>query len=157
MSFTQASFTSFQQNSYIIAKKLRRKVLSLIKTDTINAIGGESYLYSYNSNYYTNSQGCYNDAKFNKTKCVHLIDYNEYKFNILPIDTVINLSKLNVNIMKQLNLSVSNRLIIINCHHKDYWKKIKLLDNYKLINRYKFIDYTLKFFVTLWLFEKERH
>jgi len=57
------SFTSFQQNSYIIAKKLRRKVLSLIKTDTINAIGGESYLYSINSIYYTNSQSCYNDAQ----------------------------------------------------------------------------------------------
>jgi len=146
------SYNSFQQNSYAISKRLRRKVLSLIKTDSINAIGGESYLYSDNSNYYTNSESCYNDAKYNKTKYIYHIDYNEYKFNILPIDTVINLSSLNVNIMKQINLSVSNRLIIINCHHKDFWKKIKLLDNYKLINRSKFIDYKLKFFVTVNVF-----
>ena len=51
--------------------------------------------------------------------------------------------------MKQLNNSSSNRLIIINCHHHDFWKKIKLLSNYKLIIRKKFVDYDSKYFITV--------
>lgn len=146
------SYSSFQQNNYIISKRLHKKVASLIKTDTINAIGGESYLYSDNSIYYTNSLSCYNDAKYNNRKNSVVVNYNNYKFNILPFDTIINLSNLHVNIMTQLNVSPSNRLIIINCHHLDFWKKIKLLNNYKLIRRYKYIDYNLRYYVTVNLF-----
>ena len=146
------SYTSFQQNNYFISKRLHKKVSSLIKTNSINAIGGESYLYSDNSTYHTNSQSCYNDAKYNNCKNSAIVNYNNYKFNLLPIDTVVNLSKLHINVMSQLNISMSNRLIIINCHHIDFWKKIKLLDNYKLIKRYKYIDNNLRYFVTINLF-----
>ena len=54
--------------------------------------------------------------------------------------------------MKQINNSSSNRLIIINCHHQDFWKKIKLLTNYKLIIRKKFIDYRSNYFITVNVF-----
>lgn len=146
------SYTSFQQNNYIIAKRLHKKVSSYIKSNSINAIGGESYLYSTNSYYHTNSNSGHEDAKYNKCKNSIVINYNNYKFNLLPIDTVINLSKLHINVMTQINMSSSNRVIIINCHHKDFWKKIKLLDNYKLIKRHKYIDYKLRHFVTVNLF-----
>lgn len=63
-----------------------------------------------------------------------------------------NVSKLNTNIVDQINKSCSNTFIIINCHHKDFWNKIKCLYNYKLIKRKRFIDYKSGYFVTVNIF-----
>ena len=41
--------------------------------------------------------------------------------------------------MKVINNSNFKEIIIINCHHNDFWKKINLLSSYKLISRKKFI------------------
>ena len=145
------SFGSFQQNNKNLGNKIRKFVALNIKTETINSIGGESYLYDIKKTgkFYTNSRCIYQDSIYNEHKNSYCVDYNKDIINILPIDTVINLAKLNFNIMKQLNNSSSNRLIIINCHHQDFWKKIKLLSNYKLIIRRKFIDYDSKYFITV--------
>jgi hypothetical protein len=148
------SFDSFQQNNSTLGKYIRFYVLTNIRTTMINAIGGESYLYSIDksSKFYTNSKSIHQDSLYNQYNDANFIDYNIDKINILPFDTVINLTRLNINIMKQINNSSSNRLIIINCHHQDFWKKIKLLTNYKLIIRKKFIDYRSNYFITVNVF-----
>jgi hypothetical protein len=144
------SYNSFQQNNFTLGKKIRQFVINNIKSSLINAIGGESYLYgNLKSLFYTNSHSIYNDAKYNQYKNIKIIDYNKDKISLKSFDTVINLSKLNINLIEQINNSISNRLIIINCHHLDFWKKIKLLENYKLIKREKFIEYKSKYFVTV--------
>ena len=53
---------------------------------------------------------------------------------------IINLSKLVVNLLKIINVSNVKLLIIISCHHDDFWKKIKYLSNYKLISRKQIIN-----------------
>jgi len=146
------SYSSFQQNNYILSKYIRRYVLQNIKTDEINAIGGESYLYMKKCRLYTNSESIIDDAGYNCYKDNKLIDYNSDTIDLLSSDTVINLSKLNVNLIKQINESSSNRLIIINCHHDDFWKKSKKLTNYKLIKRKKFIDDKRGYFITVNIF-----
>ena len=152
------SFGSFQQNNRSLGKSIRKYIDIYLGTGAINALGGESYLYSsnLNTNFYTNSRSSLRDYEYNQYKFGNLIDYNRDKINLLPLDTIINLSKLNINILKQLNqINLSyhklsyHKLIIINCHHKDFWKKIKFLSNYKLIVRKKFIDHSLKYFITV--------
>lgn len=148
------SYNSFQQTNYKIGKYIRKFVKMNISTNKINTIGGESYLYSLNHNtlFYTNSKSVLNDYNYNNYNNGHIIDYNNDCINLNPIDTVINLSKLNINLINQINNCSSNKLIIINCHNKDFWKKQKLLSNYKLIIRKKFIDYKLKYFITVNIF-----
>ena len=145
------SFDSFQQNNKRIGERIRKYVSLQIRSKTINTIGGESYLYDITKNgkFYSNSKSIHQDSLYNQYNDANFIDYNIDKINILPFDTVINLTRLNINIMKQINNSSSNRLIIINCHHQDFWKKIKLLTNYKLIIRKKFIDYKSNYFITV--------
>jgi len=149
------SFGSFQQNNLFLSKLVRKFVKNQIQTKSINAIGGESYLYDNTTKtcmFYTNSESIIEDAIYNNYKNVNLIDYNIDEINLLPHDTVVNLSKLNLNIIKQINNSCSNRIIIINCHHNDFWKKTKFLSNYKMISREKFIDYKSKYFITVNVF-----
>tara|TARA_B110000879_G_C11164958_1_gene510743 strand:- start:1648 stop:2781 length:1134 start_codon:yes stop_codon:yes gene_type:complete len=143
------SFKSFQQRNGKLGKKIHRIVANMITTDSINAIGGESYLYSTDSLFYTNSIHCYNDCIFNGNKNCQNIDYNKAKIKLNMVDTVVNMSKLNLNIVKQINNSASNRIIIINCHHKDFWKKMKYFTNYKIVRREKLIDHITGFFVTV--------
>jgi hypothetical protein len=145
------SFDSFQQNNLKLSKLIRKFIKEHIKTDSIQAFGGESYLYSDNkkeTKCYSNSQSIYNDMKYNGYKNINLIDYNKNDIIITNNDIVLNLSKLNQNLMKQINKSYANRIIIINCHHKDFWKKIKLLTNFKLMKRQKYIDYKSNYFIT---------
>jgi hypothetical protein len=148
------SFDSFQQNNKRIGERIRKYVSLQIRSKTINSIGGESYLYDITKNgkFYSNSKSIHQDSLYNQYNDANFIDYNIDKINILSFDTVINLTRLNINIMKQINNSSSNRLIIINCHHQDFWKKIKLLTNYKLIIRKKFIDYRSNYFITVNVF-----
>jgi len=145
------SFASFQQNNLKLSKLIRKFVKDNIKTNSIQAFGGESYLYSDNTKdslCYSNSQSILSDIKYNGYKNIKKVDYNKEKFFFTNNDIVLNLSKLNQNLIKQINNSCVNRIIIINCHHKDFWNKIKLLTNFKLMKREKYIDYKLNFFIT---------
>lgn len=152
------SFGSFQQNNLFLSKMIRKFVSNQLKTTEINAIGGEAYLYGLQSKcrFYTNSKSIYEDAKFNGYLDSYYIDYNgKSEIDIMVLnecDTVVNLSRLNSNVLKQINNSSSNRVIIINCHHEDFWKKTKLLSNFKLITREKFIDMKSKYFITVNVF-----
>ena len=151
------SYNSFQQNHRILGSYIRKFVKLSINSNTINAIGGESYLYTSNINckFYTNSLDIFKDSLYNNYTNSHIIDYNNDNIVLNSVDTVINLSRLNLNLMKQINMSSSNKLIIINCHHKDFWKKIKNLSNFKLITRKKFIDYKIKYFITVNIFTRK--
>jgi len=152
------SFPSFQQNNLRLSRQIRKYVSQLITTQGINSIGGESYLYDITKegNFYTNSSSIIKDAKYNGyTKC-HLIDYNKDNLILSHLDTVINLSKLNKNLLLHINKSISNRIIIINCHHQDFWKKSVLLTNYKLSSRKQFTDFTSGYFITVSIFLRKK-
>lgn len=128
---------------------------------TIVCIGGESYLFGMSNNFnkiihYTNSEHIYNDVNINnniykKNIENNLINYNNYKYikngNIL----IINLAKLNLNILKQCNNRYFKYIIIINCHHIEFWNRIKILNNYKILNRKQFI--VTNYFVTVSILE----
>lgn len=144
------SYNSFQQNNLKLSKQIRKYIKKQIKTNKVQCFGGESYLYTdeKDSICYSNSQSIYEDMKYNGYSNIKLVDYNKDKFEFNYDDIILNLSKLNQNLMKQINECKSNRIIIINCHHKDFWKKTKLLNNFKLTKREKYIDYDSKYFIT---------
>lgn len=152
------SFPSFQQNNLILSKQIRKYVSQSITTQGINSIGGESYLYDITNdgNFYTNASSIIKDAKYNGYSNCHLLDYNKDNIFLSHLDTVINLSKLNKNLLLQINKSISNRLIIINCHHQDFWKKSVLLTNYKLFSRKQFTDFTSGYFITVSIFLRKK-
>ena len=150
------SSTSFQQNNIKLANKIRLFVINNINSSKdLLCIGGESYMYSLilNSNisyHYTNSKSIYDDCNKNNNKIINnLVDYN--KIINLPNTNycIINLSTLNKNLLLELNKNIYSKIIIISCHHDDFWKKIQYLSNYKIINRKKFICDTLKYFITV--------
>tara|TARA_B110000037_G_C16993561_1_gene454140 strand:- start:325 stop:981 length:657 start_codon:yes stop_codon:yes gene_type:complete len=147
---------SFQQNNKILKKKIRCYVNEIIKNKkNITCIGGESYLYAIinniNYNFYTNSVLLLNEAEINNkiyklNNDLHIIDYNKMT-NIKIYDIIlINLSKLNKNLIKIINNYKNKLLIIISCKHKDFWKKIKYLTNYKIISRKYFV---CQYFITI--------
>lgn len=140
----------------LIEKNSFNKYLS-----TIVCIGGESYLFGISNNFnyittYTNSLSIYNDVKLNnniyKTNLDnYYINYNTF-VDIKNSDLIIiNLAKLHINLLKQINTRYYKYIIIINCHHDDFWKKIKLLSNFKIISRKQFI--VTNYFVTVSLFQ----
>jgi hypothetical protein len=140
---------SFIQN-YKISKELRLDVKLELDCNNIVSIGGESYLFGLtneNITYiinYTNSKYIFDDAIlnnkiYNKYLQNYLIDYNIYtKFKNAGI-LIINLAKLNINLLNNINKRYYKKIIIINCHHDEFWKRIKLLTNYKLITRKQYI------------------
>jgi hypothetical protein len=159
---------SFKQN-IMIRKELRNYVNWIIYKNinnliehykyipTVTCIGGESYIYGmfnnfYNMNHYTNSKYIYSDLLENnnlykKKIDNYLIDYSTYK-DIKNADILIlNLAKLNLNLLKQCNNRFYKYIIIINCHHIEFWNRIKHLNNYKLISRKQFI--VTNYFVTV--------
>lgn len=167
---------TFQQNNKHIKHKIHKYVINLLENEiipnsSITCIGGESYFYPIyiNNNtfiYYTNSKDLYEESIFNtrinfqnhkNIEQFKIIDYNNIKIqNIIDLRNetiIINLSKLNQNLIKIINNIEQNQcknIIIINCNHKDFWKKIKLLTNFKLITREKFIG--SNYFITVSLF-----
>jgi hypothetical protein len=155
------SNNSFKQNK-IIKKDLRFDVNSYINFSNLVCIGGESYLFGLTNNivtdinHYTNSIHIYNDAiKNNKIYRKNLnnnnINYNTFN-NISSGDLLlINIAKLNINLLNIINKRFYKKIIIINCHHTEFWKRIKLLTNYKLILRKQYIS-TL-YFVTVNILE----
>jgi hypothetical protein len=143
---------SFQQNNKI-CKELRFDVSNEINQDYMVSIGGESYLFGLtNKNiqniiHYTNSKYIFNDANLNnnlihKKLKNHLINYNIFSNYKSGKILIINLAKLNIKLLTEINKRLYEKIIIINCHHIEFWKRIKLLTNYKLIKRTQYItDY----------------
>lgn len=157
------SDNSFKQDK-IVAKKLRLYVNSLLINKNLTCIGGEAYLLGMvNKNIqdiinYTNSKYIFDDVNFNnkfyrKVKQNLLIDYNNVcrlnNSNTLDSQLLINLANLNVNIMNIINNTCYDEIIIINCHHINFWKRIKILTNYKLISREYFINKIKGSFITV--------
>jgi hypothetical protein len=157
------SYNSFKQNNKI-SKELRfytieiLEAMNLKKNNNLVCIGGESYLYGLtNNNYlkishYTNSQSIYNDVILNnkiykKIMINKLIDYNNYKYIKNGDILILNNAKLNINLLKIINNRYYKYLIIINCHHLEFWKRIKYLNNYILLERKHFI--TNNYFVSV--------
>ncbi len=159
------SAQSFQQNNKETGNQIRKYVAHLItqlNLDQITCIGGESYLYGLTCSVphifaYTNSQSIYDDIKYNSkfynsTCNFNLCDYN--KINQINQTSVclINLSNLNGNLMRVINKVKFDQIIIISCHHEDFWKKIKFLSNYKIKSRKQFISYSLGYFLTVTIY-----
>jgi hypothetical protein len=160
------SAQSFQQTHKILSKNIRKFVLSEINksnTNNITCIGGESYIYGILSNYenifhYTNCLYIYNDLEYNNTiyrKNIenNVINYNSFN-NYFSNNNicVINLSKLYLRLLENINNKRFTKIIIINCNHNDFWNKIKILKNYKLVKREQFICEKLKYFITVNIF-----
>jgi hypothetical protein len=155
---------SFKQNIYI-SKDIQFYINDLLfnlKLKKLICIGGESYLYGLcNDNinkivHYTNSEYIYNDMIFNnkffkKSINNNLINYNNYDKIINGDILILNIAKLNINLLNVINKRFYKYIIIINCHHLEFWKRIKYLTNFKLRKRKQFIckDY----FVTVTLFK----
>lgn len=154
------SYKSFQQNHSVLAKMIRKYTYSIIKNfNNIICIGGESYIYALTSKinniyHYTNNIHIYNDVNYN-LKYYHknlvniIVNYNNNIDFPSYSNCLINLSKLNIKLIQTINNNNFNNIIIISCHHNDFWKKIKLLSNYKLQSRKKFICYKMKYFITV--------
>jgi hypothetical protein len=159
------SAKSFQQNNLILGNNIRKYVYNIINNKSyqnITCIGGESYIYGLISNimtiyHYTNNMNIYKDCEYNTTIDHNIyntmIDYNKI-INLIKTDLcIINCSNLNKNLIQVINKTKYDKLVIINCHHVDFWKKIKLLSNYKLIKREQFICNYLKYFITVNIFQ----
>ena len=103
----------------------------------------------------TNSVNIYSNCDFNSkfyslSISNYLVNYNKVK----TIDNkymvgLINLANLNYNLMEKINESNLEKLLIINCHHQDFWKKIKLLTNFNIDSRKQFVCNQLKYFITV--------
>lgn len=144
---------TFQQNNKLLSNKIRKNVLyNCGYICNITCIGGESFIYPIllklkKFNFYSDSQKLVEESIFNfniynkniNNNC-KIIDYNNCKNFHCFENLIVNLDTLNKNLMKIINKKKINKLIIINCNHKDFWKKIKLLTNFKLKKRKKFIS-----------------
>ena len=153
------SIDSFNQNNIYIADSIYKYINYILKLDDSYqwfGIGGEFMLYFLNHkisetvinkkrNYIgiTNSSSIYDDAVFNAKLHnfdinINLIDYNNISQypKLLETNTciVMQVSKI-TNIMIDYilaNSSVIKKIIIINCHKKDYeLKTVKLKTKYK--------------------------
>jgi hypothetical protein len=150
---------TFQQNNSYLSNKIRKYVFLNID-NSIMCIGGESYIYGIESKnfiYYSNCKKlCFESDYNSNSKSIYIKDYNKLdkkQFKIIYPIVIINLSKLNKELLLLLNSFEIHKIIIINCHHKDFWKKIKYLDKFKLINREKFIG--KEYFITVNIFNRK--
>lgn len=150
---------TFQQNNSYLSNKIRKYVFLNIDNNVM-CIGGESYIYGIecdNFIYYSNCEKlCFESDYNSNSKSIYIKDYNKLdkkQFKIIYPIVIINLSKLNKELLLLLNSFEIYKIIIINCHHKDFWKKIKYLDKFKLINREKFIG--KEYFITVNIFNRK--
>lgn len=160
------SLNSFKQNPKI-KKELNKYVDFLLNELTkkiyyLVCIGGESYLYGLcNKNidkifHYTNSKYIYDDLFYNNRfykKYINntLINYNTFKNIKNGTILIINLAKLHINLLENINSRYYKYIIIINCHHDNFWSRIRYLNNFKLIKRQQFV--TNYNFITVNLFK----
>jgi hypothetical protein len=150
---------TFQQNNSYLSNKIRKYVFLNIDNNVM-CIGGESYIYGIecdNFIYYSNCEKlCFESDYNSNSKSIYIKDYNKLdkkQFKIIYPIVIINLSKLNKELLLLLNSFEIHKIIIINCHHKDFWKKIKYLDKFKLTNREKFIG--KEYFITVNIFNRK--
>lgn len=153
---------SFLQNKKI-RENLRKYVLTCMdnKVDTLTCIGGESYMFGLVSNVkkvytYTNSETIYDDIVFNdqfykKMTTIFTIDYNKkHRFNQTDL-IICNVGSLNLKLLESMNISLSKKIIIINCHADEFWNRKNMLTNYILRSRKLFLSD--RFFVSVNIFE----
>ncbi len=166
---------SFIQNK-LIQKELRQYVNTLIDNyyhklvsntllSYIVCIGGESYLFGLCNNFkkiihYTNSNYIYNDANLNSKICKKEITNNLINYSTITHISngnilILNIAKLNTNLINLCNNRYYNYIIIINCHHNDFWKKFNYLTEYKIVNRRQFIADNYFVTVTVLKYKKE--
>jgi hypothetical protein len=157
------SSESFQQNNLKLAHQVRKYVsdnIKLFNSAKLLCIGGESYLYGLSCKipqiyHMTNSPSIHLDCEFNSkffpSKISNnLVDYNKVKqINSDYQIGLINLANLNHNLMIKINDSNLQIIMIVNCHHEDFWKKIKLLTKFKIRSRQYFICDYIKYFLTV--------
>lgn len=161
------SSDSFQQNNLKleIVRKFVMRQIKLVNPNNLLCIGGESYLYGLTNNipqiyHMTNSESIYSDCEFNKQFFKSKVSNNLVNYNLVKeinLDYkvgIINLANLNFNLLKKINLSNLENIIIINCHHEDFWKKIKLLSKYKIKSRQYFVCNFIKYFITVTILYK---
>lgn len=152
---------SFQQNHKKLGNEIHNYISNfIIKPEyKICCIGGESYMYCIGITdfaHYTNSKYIYNDCEYNNKiykNCIenNIVDYNTFTEYSNADMYIINLSKLNINILKNIK---TEKIIIISCNHNDFWSKIKYLKDYKLQKRKYFVCYKLRYFLTVNVFIK---
>jgi 5'(3')-deoxyribonucleotidase len=173
------SHNSFQQTNSKLNNSIRKYVLEKSKSYTdIMSIGGESYVYGLNKIckrlvFYTNSEHIINDFKKNlcfygeqlrnifsyKIAYNNIDDYTKhFEIPYTNICVIINLSKLNLNVINYLNKykSFIKYIIIISCNHKDYLKKSILLD-FKLHTHKNFVDYKLKSIISVYCYQNNEY
>lgn len=173
-----------KQLSLQIRQYVSHIVDNCIGNETMLCIGGESYLYGLTSSsrypinviHLTNNICIKDDCNFNFTENIDyignnklvfndVIDYNNifkelegkihYKINYEVQMAVINLANLNLALVKYLNQCNINKIVIINCHHKDFWKKTKHFKNFKLVTRRQFVCYEMHYFITVSVFVRK--
>lgn len=151
------SSNSFQQNNYFNKKNIRKFVFDNIGDNDLICFGGESYFYGLIKNidttFFTNSKSIHMDCNFNKsifnTNIINnMVNYDNFVLNNdcknKKYTVIINLSKINKNIINKINQNNNiSKVIIISCNHKDFQNKIKLF-NLKLSAIKHFVDYKLK-------------
>jgi hypothetical protein len=155
---------TFQQNNKELSSKIRKYVIENIE-DKIMCIGGESFIYGFEVNtfvFYSNSKSLCYESEFNSniynrnSDTFYIENYNKItnEFKIIYPIVVINLGKLNKELILLLNNRYMeiNKLVIINCKPKDFWKKRKYLDKFKIKSIKHFISKTGIIFV--YIFEK---
>ena len=156
---------SFDQNNSLVANKLRQWVIKKIKLINITkhpvkkilGIGGEYYLYwkLLESNMIdfpigiSNCKSIISDAKLNiPWSSNYLVDYNDLTTypELTDFDLIlINLSNLNINVIKYIKKINWKTIIFISCNLTD--KKFKLLVNefkIKTIKYFKNFDNVIK-------------
>lgn len=153
-------YCTFQQNNKLLSNKIRKTVLSLCNNITeLTCIGGESLIYpillnlTY-YNFYSDSIKLVDESLFNSTiykikNNSTVINYNICNNINCCENLILNLDTLNYNLLKIINIKNIKNIIIINCNHKDFWKKMKYLTNFKIKKRYKFIS--KNYFITVTL------
>jgi hypothetical protein len=160
------SINSFDQNNINIANSIRKTIINELKyfqhkrilehDKQLIGIGGEYY------GYFSNLTDCYNnfigitnnksimkDTLFNNNiyniniKNYLINDYNDKRFQITKLlsidkkyDCIVNLSKINENIAKQLNIlkkeKLIDTLIIISCNKKNEKNILKYFKQKKI-------------------------
>ena len=146
----------YNSPNYQSPKIKNRVIVSYDGGPKVEILGPEEK--EYKVEFCNNDEVIYNDAITNnvlKNFQLDLVNYDNLLIRELFDNAVVNLSKLNVNIIRQLNRIIKKKIIIISCHHNDFWKKSKILSKFRLVKRKKFIDEKLGYFITVNIFVKK--
>jgi len=177
---------SFQQTHIILANRIRKYVISVIKNyiianytiknsgnfnytirnyNELICLGGESYFYALYLNYkfkfvtnnlYIKNDCIFNNKLYNKIhiKNSNFIDNFIYDYSNIPDGNfyIINMSNIYKNIVDKLLEIKPETIIIISCHHYNFWNRIKPLRKYYILHRKRFVCEKLRYFITVNIF-----